>query len=165
MIETFTLAPLGKLEIEPEFPGLDFLALEPVENDLDFVPGISPDLLCEPVANEPRKLFGDVYLIHFSRPYKGARHYLGFTEIGVRRRLQYHRQGRGAKLLRAVCSLGIKLRVVRTWLGVPQTLERELKNRKKSHRLCPVCRERHARKIARQRARAQALKQKKGAHR
>lgn len=44
-----------------------------------------------------------IYLLHFSRPFKGTRHYIGQT--GARRlpdRLQEHRKGRGSAFLRAV---------------------------------------------------------------
>jgi predicted GIY-YIG superfamily endonuclease len=38
---------------------------------------------------------GVVYLLHFDRPYKRARHYLGFAE-DLERRLELHRAGRGS---------------------------------------------------------------------
>lgn len=78
-----------------------------------------------------------VYLIHFERPFWHAQHYLGYT-ANLSRRIEQHRNGTGAKLLRAIAKHGISWEVVRTWPGGP-TLERALKSRKKSRELCPVC--------------------------
>lgn len=78
-----------------------------------------------------------VYIIHFDRPFWHARHYIGST-VNLDRRLAQHRNGTGAKLLRALNRRGISWQVVRTWSG-GRTLERILKNRKKSRDLCPVC--------------------------
>ena len=79
-----------------------------------------------------------VYLLHFSRPLHHARHYLGSTS-DLDARLAQHRAGRGARLLEVVIGLGITFEVTRTWDGDRQ-LERQLKRRKASPRLCPVCR-------------------------
>src|ERR1022692_3195850 len=49
---------------------------------------------------------GTVYLIHFDRPYKHARHYIGWA-LDVRRRLTEHAAGRGAHLLAVVKAAGI----------------------------------------------------------
>lgn len=78
-----------------------------------------------------------IYLIHFDRPYKHARHYIGLTRIGVEQRLERHRSDSGAKLLKAVQAAGIKYDVVRTWEG-DAALERRLKKRKDAPKLCPV---------------------------
>ena len=79
------------------------------------------------------------YLLHFERPYKHARHYLGFAE-DLERRLELHRAGRGARLVEVVVAAGIGFRLVRTWEG-DRTLERILKNRHNAPaRLCPLCR-------------------------
>ena len=45
-----------------------------------------------------------VYLLHFDRPFKHARHYVGFFEDAdkVASRLQRHADGDGAALTRAV---------------------------------------------------------------
>ena len=82
---------------------------------------------------------GTVYLLHFERPYKHARHYLGFAE-DLERRLELHRAGRGARLVEVVVAAGIGFQLVRTWEG-DRTLERVLKNRHNAPaRLCPLCR-------------------------
>jgi predicted GIY-YIG superfamily endonuclease len=79
-----------------------------------------------------------VYLLHFSRPLHHARHYLGSTS-NLDARLAEHRAGRGARLVEVVIGLGITFEVTRTWNG-GRDLERTLKRRKASPRLCPVCR-------------------------
>jgi putative endonuclease len=86
------------------------------------------------------------YLIHFSKPIgnpsqaKGqAQHYLGYTSAGVKRRLEAHTQGRGARITHAAVLAGAELAIVRTWRPGSRRLERQLKNRKKSARFCPIC--------------------------
>jgi len=77
-----------------------------------------------------------VYLIHFDRPYKHARHYLGSAK-DLDARVEHHRRGTGAHLLRVVNQAGIGWRVVRTWPG-----GRELEHRFKglvASLLCPIC--------------------------
>lgn len=82
---------------------------------------------------------GTIYLLHFERPYAHARHYLGFT-FNLDRRLEAHRNGRGARLIEVINDAGIGFFVVRTWRG-GRALERSLKRRKNSPGLCPICRE------------------------
>lgn len=84
-----------------------------------------------------------VYLIHFEQPYHHARHYIGFTDGDetLEQRIDRHRRGDGAKLLRAVSQAGIEFKVVRVWEHGDRTMERRLKSRKKAWRYCPVCRE------------------------
>lgn len=78
-----------------------------------------------------------VYLLHFARPYKHARHYLG-TTTDVPQRLEQHRAGTGARLTQVVHLAGIGMVVARTWVG-GRRLERQLKRRKNGPRLCPIC--------------------------
>ena len=80
---------------------------------------------------------GTVYLIHFHRPYRHARHYLGWSK-DHEGPVQAHREGRGARLMEVIVGAGISFDVVRTWKG-GRSLERQLKKRKASPRLCPVC--------------------------
>lgn len=77
------------------------------------------------------------YLIHFDRPYKHARHYLGST-VDLDKRLALHRAGKGARLLQVLNAAGIGYAVVRTWEGT-RADELALKARKAALRLCPVC--------------------------
>lgn len=83
-----------------------------------------------------------VYLIHFSEPYKHAKHYLGSTD-DLPGRLTAHRKGYGSRLMEVVTEAGIEWQVVRTWKG-GRELERRLKRRHGSPRLCPICRGREA---------------------
>lgn len=80
---------------------------------------------------------GYVYLLHFDRPYKHARHYLGYTR-NVDRRLAMHAAGRGARLLEVLKANGIHFTVAWVVVGNRQ-LERRLKDRHESPRLCPIC--------------------------
>lgn len=89
---------------------------------------------------------GTVYLLHFSSPYKHAKHYLGYT-TNLLQRVADHRAGRGARLIEVITAAGISFEVVRTWSG-NRKFERQLKKRKKSTFLCPVCAEdRRANKV------------------
>ena len=83
---------------------------------------------------------GTVYLLHFDRPYKHAKHYLGYTD-NLEARLRQHRQGRGARLMQVIKEAGIGFTLVRVWEG-DRALEKRLKKQKNSPRLCPICRER-----------------------
>lgn len=85
---------------------------------------------------------GTVYLLCFDRPYRHARHYLGWAS-NLERRLADHSQGRGARLLQVIQSSAagdepIGWTVVRTWKG-PRCLERKLKRQHSGVRLCPIC--------------------------
>ena len=79
-----------------------------------------------------------VYLLHFERPYRHARHYLGYAK-NVDERLRAHRVGAGARLMEVVTEAGIGFTLARTWRG-DRKLERRLKNQHNAPRLCPVCR-------------------------
>jgi predicted GIY-YIG superfamily endonuclease len=81
---------------------------------------------------------GVIYLIHFDAPYRHARHYLGWSE-DLNARLAQHRLGRGARLMTVIKDAHINWSVVRTWEGT-RALERQLKARHASPRLCPRCR-------------------------
>lgn len=78
-----------------------------------------------------------VYLIHFEKPYQHAKHYLGFT-TDLDARIADHRAGVGSRLLQVVNAAGIKWEVARTWPG-NRKLERQLKRRKETPALCPLC--------------------------
>ena len=80
-----------------------------------------------------------VYLLHFSEPYRHARHYLGSTE-DLERRLAEHRGGTGARLMEVVGEAGISFTLARTWPG-GRKRERQLKKQGGRSRLCPLCSE------------------------
>jgi predicted GIY-YIG superfamily endonuclease len=82
---------------------------------------------------------GIVYLYHFDTPFRHARHYLGWT-VDLEARDRRHRSGKGARLLARLLREGIGFRIVRTWPGVDKAFERQLKRRRCTPRLCPVCR-------------------------
>ena len=81
--------------------------------------------------------FTTVYLIHFNKPYRHARHYLGFTE-NFEKRITDHLCGMGARLMEVVTNARIEWRVARTWRG-DRRLERRLKNLHNAPALCPIC--------------------------
>ena len=78
-----------------------------------------------------------VYLLHFSKPYKHARHYLGSAD-DVNERLEAHRKGQGAILTQVAADAGITFEIARTWQGSRKE-ERQLKNRHNAPKLCPMC--------------------------
>ena len=84
-----------------------------------------------------------VYLLHFSRPYRHARHYLGMTTLALEDRLVRHRRGDGAKLLRAAAQAGVEFVVARLWTTrtprEARQLEIKLKRRGGGGRHCPIC--------------------------
>lgn len=79
---------------------------------------------------------GTIYLLHFSRRFKHAGHYLGWTS-DLDARLVRHQAGRGARLIQVVESAGIEVSLVRTWKGTRHD-ERRIKGRGKGD-ICPVC--------------------------
>jgi predicted GIY-YIG superfamily endonuclease len=78
-----------------------------------------------------------VYLLHFDRPYRHARHYTGWTG-NLDARLDDHAHGHGARLLQVVKDAGIGWTLARTWTG-PRTKERALKKQGGAARRCPLC--------------------------
>lgn len=80
---------------------------------------------------------GTVYLIHFERPFRHARHYVGWSEQ-LEARLAHHRNGNGSRLMAAVTAAGIEWQVVRTWPGSRDD-ERRLHKLKGATKICPEC--------------------------
>lgn len=80
---------------------------------------------------------GTVYLLHFDKPFKHARHYIGFT-TNLESRLEHHKHGTGARLLAVVGTAGIGWTVARTWTGT-RGLERKIKGYGARSRFCPTC--------------------------
>ena len=79
-----------------------------------------------------------VYLIHFNYKLHHAGHYVGFSKC-LHFRIASHRDGTGAKLLRAITRLGIPWMVIRTWRVDGQGFERYIKSQKHTPRFCPLC--------------------------
>jgi hypothetical protein len=80
---------------------------------------------------------GVVYLLHFTRPYQHARHYLG-TTTDLAGRLAQHELGLGARLLQVGLAAGIEWRLARLWPG-GRGRERALKAQGGASRRCPLC--------------------------
>ena len=81
---------------------------------------------------------GIVYLLHFDRPYRHARHYTGWSADDVPDRLVQHAAGRGARLMTVIYEAGIGFVLVRTCEGTRST-ERAIKNAGGAVRFCPLC--------------------------
>jgi predicted GIY-YIG superfamily endonuclease len=81
-----------------------------------------------------------VYIIHFDQPYKHARHYIGYAN-NIEKRINHHRAGTGANLLRVINTAGITWRIAQIWDGKDRAFERHLKNQKHSARYCPICKQ------------------------
>ena len=80
------------------------------------------------------------YLIHFDKPVGHAQHYLGWSKYSdPHRRVEHHFNGRGSRLTKAVKEAGIKMILVRIWKDGDRQLERYLKKKKASSRICPMC--------------------------
>lgn len=82
-----------------------------------------------------------VYLIHFDRPLHHASHYIGYSKnkLTFKNRIDHHRRGTGAKILRELNRLKIGWEVVRVWKDKDGNFERLLKKSKNSKRYCPTC--------------------------
>ncbi|HTP19013.1 MAG TPA: hypothetical protein VMJ65_05375 [Solirubrobacteraceae bacterium] len=81
---------------------------------------------------------GVVYLVHFTQPYRHARHHTGWT-ADLESRLAEHQAGRGARLLQVITQAGIGWTLARTWQGT-RDRERQLKRHGGASRRCPICR-------------------------
>lgn len=79
-----------------------------------------------------------IYLLHFDRPFKHARHYIGWTSrANLEDRLKEHGTREGSALLYHVRLAGISWTLVRTWKGGP-VQEHRLKLGS-GVRQCPIC--------------------------
>ncbi len=82
---------------------------------------------------------GYVYLLHFDKPLKHAKHYIGYAENDVEQRLEKHKSGQGARLLQVITEKGIGFKLAKTWNNASRSFERALKNKKNAPRFCPIC--------------------------
>lgn len=78
------------------------------------------------------------YLLCFNKPYRHARHYLGWSD-DIEARVEQHLAGKGARLVSVVMQSGVRVDLVRTWEGYSRIQERELKNKRNAAYLCPRC--------------------------
>ncbi len=92
-------------------------------------------------AASRRPLVGTVYLLHFSRPYYHARHYIGFS-TRLEARIREHRRGQGSPLVAAVVESGLEIFIARRWERVTRAFERRLHVMHEPHGIthgCPIC--------------------------
>src|SRR5262249_53531587 len=80
---------------------------------------------------------GVIYMLHFDRPYRHARHYVGWTD-DLLHRLDTHAAGHGARLVAVIWHAGIGFTCVRICEGTRCT-ERAIKNAGGAVRYCPAC--------------------------
>jgi predicted GIY-YIG superfamily endonuclease len=80
---------------------------------------------------------GVIYMLHFDRPYRHAKHYVGWTD-DLLDRLDRHATGHGARLIAVIWQAGIGFTVVRICEGTRNT-ERAIKNAGGAVRYCPAC--------------------------
>lgn len=92
----------------------------------------------QPRQDPPGRRVGTVYLLHFSRPYRHARHYIGFT-TRLDARIRRHRRGWGSPLIAAAIESGIEIFIARRWENVACAFERRV-SRVSGRRGCPICR-------------------------
>ena len=82
-----------------------------------------------------------LYLLHFHKPFKHAKHYLGFVASPdqLERRIEQHRKGNGSRLYRVIKEAGIGFEVAWTRDVGDRTEERRLKKLGGASRICPIC--------------------------
>jgi predicted GIY-YIG superfamily endonuclease len=95
------------------------------------------DQIADPFPLCRRCRRGVVYLLHFTQPYRHARHYIGFT-TDLAARLAALEVGRGARLMQVIGDAGIEWRLARLWPG-DRRRERAIKRQGGAARSCPLC--------------------------
>jgi predicted GIY-YIG superfamily endonuclease len=93
---------------------------------------------------KPRK--NDLYILHFkSRYWSNARHYVGYTSLGVDERIKTHRAGRGSLLVKYALDKGVDFKVglVEHFDTKEQARYREIRLKREGHlsRHCKICEE------------------------
>ena len=86
-----------------------------------------------------------VYVIHFNKPYKHAKHYTGIAK-NVPKRMKEHKGGYGARLLRVLKdnNIGFRWNIIVEYptFSEAKQHEKKLKTKiKKPQRYCPICKE------------------------
>ena len=87
-----------------------------------------------------RNVVGTVYLLHFHRPFKHARHYTGWAK-NFERRVGQHFDGssHSSHLVKAALNAGIGFDVARVWHGKTRNDERQMKKQGGAAKRCPIC--------------------------
>jgi hypothetical protein len=82
---------------------------------------------------------GIVYLLHFERSHRHARHYIGFTQ-NLEQRLAEHRAGRESPpLITEAIADGIDFQLAAIWDGDRHDEPRLHRQKNTRARLCPIC--------------------------
>lgn len=77
-----------------------------------------------------------VYILAIEPPLHHARYYIGWSSYNdYRRRLQYHLDGRGCRLIAAAVEAGREIRPILVIPDVDRNFERKLKNAKSTPKL------------------------------
>ena len=84
-----------------------------------------------------------LYVIHFDKPYKHAKHYTGIA-IDVVKSMKEHRGGYGAKLMRVLKenNIGFKYNIIGEYptFSLAKAEEKRLKTKvKQPKNYCPIC--------------------------
>ena len=84
-----------------------------------------------------------LYVIHFDRPYKHAKHYTGIA-IDVEKRMKEHSGGYGAKLMKAIKenNIGFRYNIIGEYpdYSSAKSEEKRLKTKvKQPKKYCPIC--------------------------
>jgi hypothetical protein len=83
-----------------------------------------------------------LYLLHFDRPYRHARHYLGYAKrapADYARRVAAGAEYPPHELVLAALGDGVTMRVADVWPGLDRNDRRELRAGHDRRRLCPIC--------------------------
>lgn len=89
------------------------------------------------------KPIGFVYILHFDRPLKHAKHYTGFAHSlkHLLARLHQHEEGKSSvKIMDALKRAGIGFEVANA-MQATRSDERRLKREKHIDRHCPICKQ------------------------
>ncbi len=119
----------------------DELRLRFDTNRIDREDRDTPSSGCREDGHERRPVENPRVSLHFHEPISPnhtAQHYLGYAD-DIARRIETHRKGHGARLTQVAKERRIGFTVVRVWEGKGRDFERQLKNRKNTPKLCPIC--------------------------
>ena len=86
-----------------------------------------------------------VYVIHFDKPYKHAKHYTGIA-INVEKRMKEHRGGYGSRLMQVLKenNIGFRYNIIAEYpsFSDAHAEEKRLKTKvKQPKKYCPICKE------------------------
>lgn len=84
-----------------------------------------------------------IYVIHFDKPYKHAKHYTGIAQ-NVEKRIEKHSKGQGSRLMQVLKenNIGFRYNIIAEFptFSEAHAEEKRLKTKvKKPQRYCPIC--------------------------